>query len=410
MGLAVLAPLGLAALAALALPLLIHLVRRLELKTTEFAALRWISERIRPQRRLRFERPWLLLLRLTLLAALALLLARPVWNGAAQPARPWVVVAPSVALGEARAAVGSGDADWHWLTPGFPPTDDAPPATAVPVASLLRELDAELPSAAKLTVVVPEQLVGLDGERPRLSRAIEWRSVPARAPQTMPPSNAAPIRLAVRYAPESADSLRYLRAAVAAWNQREAGRYELDAQPAEVPLAPTSTWLVWLAPPAPALTQWLDRGGTALVAGRSAADGEPLWRDATGRVLARERSGGPGRTIALAGALTPADLPPLLDADFPDRLRAAFAGAPPAPTRAPAAAVAPRVDEGIAAAAAQSPANTRPLDSWLAWLIAGLFLLERLVAMRPGTAVAGEDSFAGATEAARDTREGEAST
>ena len=45
MTLALLAPLGLAALAALALPLLIHLVRRLQLVDTEFAALRWISPR-----------------------------------------------------------------------------------------------------------------------------------------------------------------------------------------------------------------------------------------------------------------------------------------------------------------------------------------------------------------------------
>ncbi|MBO9662023.1 BatA domain-containing protein [Dokdonella sp.] len=384
MSLALLAPLGLAALAALALPLLIHLVRRLELQTTPFAALRWISERVRPQRRLRFERLWLLLLRLVLLAALALLLARPVWNGDAQPARSWGVVAPGVALGDARAAVGAGEAEWHWLAPGFPRTDEAPPSSTVAVASLLRELDAELPSAAKLAVVVPEQLGGLDGERPRLSRAVDWRSVPARAPEAASWSNAAPIRLAVRYAPESADSLRYLRAAVAAWNQREAGRYAFDAQPAEVPLAETTTWLVWLAPPAPALTQWLDRGGTALVAGRADAGGEPLWRDASGRVLARQSSDGAGRTIALAGALTPADLPPLLDADFPDRLRAAFAGAPPAPDRAPAAVAAPRVDERIAASAAQSPANARPLDAWLAWLIAGLFLLERIVAMRIG--------------------------
>ena len=62
MTLALLAPLGLAALAALALPLLIHLVRRLQLVDTEFAALRWISPRAQPRRRLRFERPWLLLL------------------------------------------------------------------------------------------------------------------------------------------------------------------------------------------------------------------------------------------------------------------------------------------------------------------------------------------------------------
>src|SRR5690606_3770281 len=77
MSLALLAPLGLFALAALALPILVHLVRRIELHATEFAALRWISARVPPRRRIRFERPWLLLLRLLLVALLALLLARP---------------------------------------------------------------------------------------------------------------------------------------------------------------------------------------------------------------------------------------------------------------------------------------------------------------------------------------------
>ena len=384
MGLALLAPLGLAALAALALPLLIHLVRRLELTTTEFPALRWISERVRPQRRLRFERPWLLLIRLALLALLALLLARPVWQGDARPARAWVVVAPGASLSDARAAAGAADAEWHWLAPDFPRIEAAPSSAQVPVASLLRELDAELPPAAALTVVVPEQLAGLDGERPRLSRAVDWRIVPGRMPEANMPAPA-PIRLAVRYAAESAPALRYLRAAVAAWNQRDPGRYELDAQPADVPVADTETWLVWLAPPSPALRRWFDAGGIALVANDADTNGEPLWRDANGRVFAHRMPSGKGQRIALHGGMTPADLPLLLDADFPERLRAAFDPAPVAPTRAVAAAMRPHVEAGLAASSLRSPTSARPLDMWLALLIASMFLLERIVATRART-------------------------
>jgi hypothetical protein len=140
--------------------------------------------------------------------------------------------------------------------------------------------------------------------------------------------------------------------------------------------------LIWLAPPSPALTQWLDRGGTALVADHAGAEGEPLWRDAAGNVLARSVDSGRGRVIALPGALTPEQLPMLLDADFPDRLRAAFAGELPAPTRAPAVAIRPRTDSAIGPMPAARAPAARPLDAWLALLIAGLFLFERIVATR----------------------------
>ena len=42
-------PLGLAALVAWALPLLLHLVRREKQQPTEFAALRWLAVRAKPR-------------------------------------------------------------------------------------------------------------------------------------------------------------------------------------------------------------------------------------------------------------------------------------------------------------------------------------------------------------------------
>jgi len=381
MNLVLLAPLGLVALAALALPLLIHLVRRLELTQTEFAALRWVAERVRPRRRLRFERPWLLLLRLALLALLALLLARPMLTAPGAPARRWVVVAPGVERSTAQAAVGTLDADWHWLAPGFPRLDDAAPAAAIPISSLLRELDADLPAGSALSVVVPQELAGLDGERPRLAHALDWHVVPGRMQDVAAPTPATPTRLVVRYAVDAKAAQTYLRAAVAAWNQREPHRYELDAGPASAPIPSDAAWLVWLAPPTSALTQWIERGGIALTANNADSEGEPVWRDDHGRVLARRHVAGHGQTIALTGVFAPSDLPILLDAAFPDRLLSVFAGAPPAPTRASAAAR-PLHDAGIASGAAQSLAAARPLDAWLALLIAGLFLLERAVATR----------------------------
>ena len=71
-----LAPLGLAALAALIVPLLIHLHRRTEEVPVDFAALRWLDILTRPRSRIRFEEWLLLALRLLLVALLGLLLAQ----------------------------------------------------------------------------------------------------------------------------------------------------------------------------------------------------------------------------------------------------------------------------------------------------------------------------------------------
>lgn len=398
MSIALLAPLGLTALAALVLPLLIHLVRRLELTTTEFAALRWIAERTRPQRRLRFERPWLLLLRLALIALFALLLARPVVDAAAPSLRSWIVVAPGVALADARTAAEGADGEWHWLAPGFPRREEAPAPAGGAFASLLRELDTELPAATTLTVVVPEDLAGLDGERLVLSRKVDWRVAPGRMPDPAAGPVPAPIVLAVRYAPDSAPALRYVRAAVAAWNLREPGRYELDAQPVDAPIAESASWLLWLAPPAPALDRWLDRGGSALAVRAAETGGAVLWTDAAGRVLARLVPRQRGRLVALAGDFAPVDLPILLDADFPDRLRAVFEAAPAAPTRAPASAMVPRVADALVSRA-EAMRSARPLDPWLALLVAVLFLLERIVATHRREHIAGGDAGDAGTSA-----------
>ena len=77
MNLVLLFPAALAALAALALPLLVHLARRQQERPTVFAALRWLRAQPRPRRRLRFDEWPLLLVRLLLVALVALLLAQP---------------------------------------------------------------------------------------------------------------------------------------------------------------------------------------------------------------------------------------------------------------------------------------------------------------------------------------------
>jgi hypothetical protein len=380
--LTLLAPLGLAALVALGVPILIHLVRRIELRTTDFAALRWISDRIRPRRRIRFERPWLLALRLLLLALVALLLARPVLDEPPLAQRARVVVAPGADMSAARAGTADAGADWRWLAPGFPSIESPAPSESVPVASLLRELDADLPRDTPLTVIVPAELAGLDGERAVLSRAIDWRVVPGRMADAAATKASAPSVIAVRYAAASEPALKYIRATVDAWNVREPGRYTLDAQEDSVAVGADARWLIWLGPDIPAnVAAWIEQGGTALVANRADASGTPVWRDANGEVVAQSETRGRGRVIALPGAFEPATLPALLDADFPTQLHELLQGSAPPPTRAPASAVQP-VSGGDAADASATVRSTKPLDPWLALLIAILFLAERAVATR----------------------------
>jgi hypothetical protein len=382
MSFALLAPLGLAALAALVVPIVIHLVRRLELRTTEFAALRWISERIRPRRRLRFERPWLLLLRLALLALLAVLLARPVLTQPPGAGTSRVLVAPGSDLAAARSAVPSAGADWRWLAPGFPAIESQAPAARVPVASLLREADVALPTGATLAVVVPEQLSGLDGERPVLAHAVDWHVVPGKMSTDESAAPSGNVEIAVRYAPSAEASLKYLDAAVAALNATGSRTYVLDSEPLDAAIPASTHALVRLgAELTPAVNAWAEAGGTAIVDHEPRATGAPVWRDADGNVIARVAPSGRGRIVALASTFSPHDFPALLDADFPAHLRDLLEGAAPLPTRAPAEALQPRAGAAAAGITA-TPASTKPLDPWLALAIALLVLVERIAATR----------------------------
>ena len=384
MSLGLLLPAGLAALFALLLPLLLHLARRTEQEPTVFAALRWMEARPRPRSQVRLEERLLLVLRLVLLATLALLLAQPVISGA-PGGKAWVVVAPGIDRTDARAALAAPEAEWHWLAPGFPGLERDPPTGAQPVSSLLRELDAGLREDTALSVLVPTGLTGLDGERPVLHRAVDWRVI-----ETPPPamSPAPPMRgtLAVRHAGTGDPALRYLRAAEAAWAAdgagTAAGRTRLDIAPVPAAIPPDARWLVWLAPgalPADARA-WIEAGGRALLGPKTAmpvpATGAILWRNARGEPLARGRALGDGHVVQLTRPLAPAGMPEVLDPSFPDRLRGLLEPTPP-PERAFAATHAP-LPGGPAL-----PPVPRPLHPWLALLVAVLFLAERWLATSP---------------------------
>ncbi|WP_257386002.1 BatA domain-containing protein, partial [Tahibacter caeni] len=330
MSLGLLLPLGLTALLALAIPLLLHLNRRQEPTVTPFAALRWIRSAARPRRRLRLDQWPLLLVRLALLAALALLLAVPVRYGATAAGADWIVVAPGVDATQARALAGLPTADWHWLAPGFPSLSDPVPRTdgELPLASLLRELDGELPATTRLHVVAPAALDGLDGGAIRLSRETDWRIVDAAAPANVAPTPAAatsaPVHVSLRERDATA-AAPYLRAAVAAGNHGDVERYRLSADAPDAPFAADTRIVFWLAGAAtPALLDWVDKGGTALLDGIALENVGVLARDTDGAPLLYAQAHGRGRLLSFRAAIAPQSLPLVLDAGFADLLLTAL--------------------------------------------------------------------------------------
>ena len=389
MNLSLLFPAGLVALTALLLPLLLHLQRRPEARPTHFAALRWLSEKLRPRQRLQLDEWLLLALRLLLVACVALLFAQPVWTARGE-GKPWVLVSTQLDATQLRALQSAGtaslssyppDAQWHWLAPGFPAFETAMPPARQPAASLLREADAQLPPQAALIVLLPEVLDGWDGERARLARAVDWRIVPGAPPPAAPTPVQRPGLVAIRVAATGNRALRYVRAAALA------GGHALDVGDADKAIPAQAQALVWLTPgtvPA-SVRAWTEKGGLLLLdanarwAGPDA--GRPIWTSEEGVVLMRALPSGRGRILQWQRALEPAQVPALLDPAFAARFESWLQPSSAAPARASARALQPLTG------ARKYPRAPSPLDAVLAWAALLLFAAERWFATRAARGV-----------------------
>lgn len=372
MSLSLLLPAALAALASLLLPLLLHLARRDNVRPLDFAALRWLRARPRPRRRLRFDEWPLLLLRLLLLALLALWLARPVLHGAPDM-RPVVAVMPGVPAAALAAQSLPEEARRLRLAQGLPALDAPPPATPQPIFSLLRELDADLPAGVPLVVLATARFDSADGRVPQLSRELDWRVVDAMPAASKPATEPPPTTLYLHADAGHAAALRPLRAAARAWQGKV---FELGAA-APPDTTSVAVWLSFTSMPT-ALRDWVTRGGSALLAHNASLPAgialAPVLHDAEGAPLLESGSLGRGRLLRFRQPLRPADLPLLLEAEFPQRLREALAPPMQPPARADARAFAPTTG------ARAQPTAPRDLQPWLALLIALLFAIERWLA------------------------------
>jgi hypothetical protein len=379
MSLSLLLPLGLVALAGLVVPLLIHLVRRSEQKIVDFPALRWLRESERPRRHPRFEELWLLVSRLLLLILIALLLAVPVLNGSWRGVRHWVALAPGVDINAAHKLVTDKDAEWRWLAADFPEMDTSPPPATSTFSSLLREFDAQLPANDSLSVIVPSEVGDLDAERIAVSRAIDWQIVPAVAKSDAAKAKPRVGSLALRHGGEVSAGLRYVRAALSVLKAGDTETWQIDDQASSVALPAKTDVVIWLGSPLPdELKPWIEGGGRALIVDDAPGSGEIVWRDDEGAALARDEVVGNGHILHLHGPLTPANVPALLDADFPERLQALLAAPIAPPKQAYASEVQP-ITSARPLIGGEQRTDLAPLIGVLAGLV---FLIERLLATR----------------------------
>ncbi len=383
-----LAPLGLIALAAWLLPLLLHLRRRNDVRAQWFAAWRWVRPVPRAARRWRIEHWPLLLLRLLLIAALALLLAAP----ASAPSTrngTHVLLAPGISPAQALQAGAPRAATWHRWQPGTPQRAVTGDADAVAAdagrAADLRALDAALPPDARLLVVLPSWFDGADAGALTLAHDVQWRVLPSAMPVLPAPATAA-LRSAARVDAALGDEARYPLAAMQAW-PRTAGAPEVVAAAANVALPADADVLLWFVPGAvPAEVQArVAAGAVLLLPSRAhwpattrgnAPTSLPLWRDAAGMPWLQMTALGRGRVLHFTRPLHADALPELLDAGFAERLRRALAAAPARAWPVQARDLAPRRITAVYAP------PLRPWAPWLVLLIAVLFLAERWLATR----------------------------
>lgn len=395
------APLGLLALGALLVPLVLHLVRRPP-QIVRVGSLRFLEKDRRPVRSLRWHRWLLLLLRCALLAALAFALAGAAWQPrTAAPAR-WLLLVPGTVLDPvARATWDRLRAEGYaprLLAADFPLLKATPPTEApVDAWSLLREADLAVPAGSRAHVFGPTSSTLFRGSRPELARlAVTWHGTAA-APQSSPPPTPAP-RVALVAAANRPDDARYLRALFTALGASVVTDATADwvFHLGDVPLPPAlaaatarGAVLVTDAPdttPTRAVVRTFSAGADGLRLHRRSdlSAGAALQRDSAGEPWLTETRSGTGRHWRFAFRFHP---------DWTDwPLRGAWAAwwraqlAPPPETAPPLAleqaapAYVPVSLSGPATSTSLARIDLRPWAWWLALL---LFAVERTLSLRP---------------------------
>lgn len=181
-----LSPWALVGLAALTVPLLIHLIRHRTAAVVKVGSVRFLKKTASAvSKRLQLTEWLLLLLRIAILSLLTLLLAEPVWRSTphSEPAAGWALINPELYYHTTDPSFFSlldslhhSGLELRWLAAGFPPfaEGDSLVADTESVWSLLAEADARLPAGAPLCVLTSHRLTAVRGSRPTLYRPVQW--------------------------------------------------------------------------------------------------------------------------------------------------------------------------------------------------------------------------------------------
>lgn len=353
-----LSPLGLLSLLALAVPIFIHLLSRKPGKIIKVGSLQFLS----PSASARFQslkpsEPFLLLVRMAIIASLALLLAQPVWvNKISAPdsaAKGWILIAPPLLPASPPAGIFSrldslaaAGHELRVLAPGFPAVSagDSPPETAGPnYWSLLREADHLLPGQMPVWVFATDRSSAFQGERPALSREFHWqtwrdsRALPGNGGAARPAASKDTLHVALPHSSEREAEAVYLEAALTIAAEACGRPIRFDHAENHEQSWRSFDFVFWLREDSlpQALTQNLERGSILITTAKAQAyesceslivtphaaessfprlwrrsapshNGAPLWRDGFGAPLLEAERRGLGWHYRFASRFDPA--------------------------------------------------------------------------------------------------------
>lgn len=354
------APVWLAALGALAVPLAIHLWSHRARRPIRVGSIRLLTGMPPAARRaVRLRDPWLLALRLALLAALALSLADPYWAPRSRRAGTWALLSEE-ALSD-RALIDSlrdAGAELRLLDEGSPN-----------YWSWLAEADRLAPPGTRFLVAAPLVADRFRGSRPAISAPVTWREVSAAAPRGAPPAAQPSRRVVILADAAHTDDARYLAAAIQAAAQTTGLAADVTrGSPQDASARATDAdWILWLT------TDGAAPAGSGPVV--------PVWSDASGAPLLSVARDGRALAFRLHARISPERA---LAPEFIAAVAAWWGGPVPGP-----GAVVPRITPAQAtpAAAAAPPRRATPAGAVALavplWVLAALALaVDRWLARR----------------------------